>query len=258
MLSVVFIVADHRYQRLEVLRDCLSQIAYPVYWAVDAPSRLFDSISDYATSKKVLLVENEVLKQERIVQGVQLQKLLMLETENQRLRNLLNADRAPGESVSMVEIMRVSSDPFANRLTLNKGKNHGVFVGQPVIDADGVIGEVIEVGSDNSRAILLTDANYAIPVENVRTGARGIAAGIGKRFELELQHVPNTIDVKEGDELVTSGLDGHYPAGYSVGYISYIEHAPGEPFARVSVKLSTHTENSRQILLLHSAENKKK
>ncbi len=248
-------VADYRYHRLDGLRDYLSIAVYPIQWIVDTPVRFSSSLRTYAHSFHYQIKENERLKQEQFLQSAQLQKLMSLETENTRLRELLHSTPRKGETFSVAEIIRVSSDPFVHRVVLNKGRKQGVSLGQPVIDAEGVIGEVIEVNPSVSRIILLTDANYGIAVENVRSGVRGIAAGTGAHHRLELQHVANTVDLKIGDTLVTSGLDGRYPPGYPVGVIHSIEHDPSEAFARVNIRPLAHLDRSRQVLLLkHSSK----
>jgi rod shape-determining protein MreC len=243
-------ISDYRYRRLDAVRDYISYAVYPIQWVVDAPVRIITSIQDYSLSFRSLVKENEQLKTEQFLQNARMQKFVALEAENARLRALLQSSPRAGEKLLVAEIIRVNSDPFIHRVVLDKGARNGVTLGQPVIDGEGIIGEVIEVHPMVSRVILLTDASYGIPVENVRSGVRGIAAGTGAIKSLELQHVPNTVDLNIGDTLVTSGLDGRYPPGYPVGVISHIEHDSGESFAKVQVTPSAHLERSRQVLLL--------
>ena len=245
-------VSDYRYHKLDALRNYLSFAVYPIHWIADMPGRMAASIQRYGVTYRQLMQENEQLKQEQFLQNARMQKFMALEAENTRLRALLQSTPRSGESLLAAEIIRVNSDPFVHRVILDKGAMQGVMVGQPVIDAQGIIGEVIEVYPSTSRIILLTDANYGIPVENVRNGVRGIAAGTGAIKSLELQYVPNTVDLTEGDVLVTSGLDGRYPPGYPVGIVSHIEHDPGESFTRVRIAPSAHLERSRHVLLIQS------
>ena len=243
---------DHRYHdpRLDRARDYLSLMVYPIQWLVDVPMKFTSTFENYAVSHQNLVQENERLKNEQLLQNIRMQKFMALEAENARLRALLQSTPRPGETLLAAEIIQVNSDPFVQRVVLDKGSNHGVTVGQPVIDEGGVIGEVIEVYPKTSRVILLTDASYGIPVENVRNGIRGIAAGTGAISTLELQHVPNTVDLKVGDTLVTSGLDGRYSPGYPVGIISEITLEPGASYAKIQVNPSAHLERTRQVLLI--------
>ncbi len=255
-LSVALMIADHRYHKLALLRDYLSLIAYPVHWVIDAPTRLMAVGQKYVDTAQDLQAENERLKHEQLLQNARLQKLLALEAENARLRALLQSSPALNETLLMAEIIQANTDPFVHRVVVNKGAEHGVTVGQPVIDANGVVGEVIEVHPWVSRVILLTDVSYGIPVENVRSGVRGIIAGTGAMKSLQLQHVANTVDLAVGDALVTSGLDGRYPPGYPVGTVSRIDYDPGESFARVQVTPSAQLDRTRLVLLVQRQKDK--
>jgi rod shape-determining protein MreC len=247
-------VSDYRYQQLKILRDYLSLVIYPIQWLVDAPVRFTSTLQQYTQTYQQLVAENQQLRHEQLLQNARTQKFMSLEAENVRLRSLLQSSPRDGETLLVAEIIRVDSDPLIQRVILDKGSRHGVALGQTVIDAEGVIGEVIEVNPMVSRVILLTDTSYGIPVENIRNGIRGIVAGTGAIKNLELQHVPNTIDLKVGDALVTSGLDGRYPPGYPVGMISQIQHDPGESFARIQVTPSAHLERTRQVLLVQRSK----
>lgn len=247
-------VVDHRYHHLEGLRNYLSFVVYPIQWLVDTPIRVATDIVQYAHTYSHLVQENATLRQAQLLQNAKMQKFLSLEAENNRLRTLLQSRPRSGESLLVAEIIHADSDPFIHRVIVDKGDNQGVALGQPVIDASGIVGEVIEVHPHMSRVILLTDVSHGISIENVRNGVRGIAVGTGSIKTLELQHVPNTIDFAVGDNLVTSGLDGRYPPGYPVGVISKIEHEPGESFAKVQVIPAAHLDRTRQVLLLQRAE----
>ncbi len=243
-------VLDHRYHQLDRFRLYVSCIVYPIQTIVDAPFRLTSLLQQNVTSYRHLTQENKELRDNQVLLNARMQKFKTLEVENARLRVLLDTTPRDNEKLAVAEIIRVNSDPFVHRVVLNKGSLNGVVVGQPVIDAEGVIGEVTEVHPLASRAILLTDASYGIPVENIRNGVRGIARGTGAVQYLELKHISQTVDLEVGDTLVTSGLDGRYPPGYPVGIISQIEHDPGESFSRVRVTPSGHLDRSRQVLLV--------
>lgn len=244
------IVVDYRFHYLDSVKQFLSLVAYPVQWFADSPLRLVDFLGQSAFSYNSLNAENKKLKEEKFLQDARLQKLLALESENKRLRELLQSYPEARQQFTVAEIMKVSTDPFTQRVILNKGFKDGVLLGQAVIDANGVVGEVIEVNPHSSHVILLTDASYGIPIENVRNGVRGIAMGTGTQGNLELKHIANTVDLEMGDVLVTSGLDGHYPSGYPVGSVSHIEHDPGESFAVVRIVPSARLDRIREVLLL--------
>ncbi len=243
-------ILDHRYHQLTWLHNYLSLALSPIQWMVDTPIRLMEKMDSTVSTHQHLVEELQQLKEEQIRTCVKLQKLMALEAENNRLRSLLGAKSPAGETFKVAEVVRVDVDPFNQRIIIDKGQTQGVSVGQPVIDADGIIGAVMEVYSNSSKVILLTDASHGIPVENVRTGSRGIVVGTGTVGSLELQFVPNTVDLKEQDILVTSGLDGRFPPGYPVGTVKSIHHYSGASFIKVQVEPLAHIERSRQVLLL--------
>lgn len=244
------IVLDYRFHQLDRFKNALSLATYPVQWVADSPIRLVNFLEQTAFSYQGLMAENRHLKASQMFQEARLQTLLALEAENKRLRVLLQSYPQATQQLLAAEIIKINSDPFVQRVILNKGFKDGILLGQAVIDAHGVVGEVIEVQPRSSHVILLTDASYGIPVENVRNGVRGIAVGTGTLESLELKHVANTVDLEIGDILVTSGLEGHYPAGYPVGKISHIEHDPGESFAVIRVTPIARLDRAREVLLL--------
>ena len=243
---------DYRYHSapMSSLRNQLSVAVYPLQWIADSPFRLIHFLQDSVVSYRGLMAENEQLKQMQFMQSARLQKYEALEAENVRLRALLQSSSHPQESLLAAEIIKISSDPLLHRVILNKGLNHGIQVGQAVIDKEGVIGEVIEVYPTTSRVIILTDASCGVPVENVRTGVRGVVVGTGSLNQLELKHVANTLDLAIGDNLVTSGLDGHYPPGYPVGTISNINQDAVESFGVIQVAPKARFDRVREVLLV--------
>jgi len=247
---MVLMAADHRYHKLDQVRSVLSLVVYPIQWSVDAPVRFVYQLQSYFFSHRQLAAENQRLQQEQLLQNSRLQQLMALEAENTRLRVLLETAKRKSEALEIADIIQVDSDPFNHRILLDKGKDDQIYVGQPIIDANGVMGEVVEVNALTSSAMLITDASHAVPVENVRNGIRGIVVGTGSIGGLELQHVPLTADIQVGDTLVTSGLGGRYPAGYPVGVISHISLDKGDSFANVRVKPAAFLERGRQLLLI--------
>ncbi len=248
-LSVALLVIDHRSQALASVHRYLSFVVYPIQLMVDLPTHFFIKLGSYISSQRQLVKENTDLQEQQFLQQGRLQQLQALEAENARLRVLLQATPRGEQTLTAAEILQIAADPFNHFFLIDKGEKD-VYVGQPIIDAEGVIGEIVEVFPFKSRAILVTDPSHAIPVENLRNGVRGIVVGTGKIDSFALRHVPNTADIKEGDTLVTSGIGGRYPAGYPVGVVKKIERDVGESFAEVKVVPAAHLERGRQILLI--------
>jgi rod shape-determining protein MreC len=253
LVVVGLIIADLRFNSLTSTRAVLNTAAAPVFWLIDIPSRLFQWGDTHIQSRAQLLEENERLQRENLVLQSRSHQMASLHADNARLRSLLNSSALLRDDVLVAELIGVSPDPVRHQLILNKGENDGVFLGQPLIDADGLMGQVIEVGIAHSRALLITDATHSIPVQVNRNGVRAIAEGIGSLDSLEIHHVSATTDIQEGDLLVTSGLGGRFPVGYPVAFVSSIERDPGEMFIRVSARPSAALDRSRHILLVFTA-----
>jgi rod shape-determining protein MreC len=231
----------------------LAAAATPVYWIADLPSRLGDWSETHVQSRSQLLEENARLRRENLVLQGRSHQMASLQAENVRLRALLNSSALLRDDVLVAELIGVSPDPMRHQLVLNKGEQDGVFVGQPLIDADGLLGQVVEVSSISSRAMLITDATHSIPVQVNRNGVRAIAEGTGVLGMLEVHHVAATTDIREGDLLVTSGLGGRFPVGYPVAVVSEVERDPGQPFARILARPSAALDRSRHVLLVFTA-----
>lgn len=227
--------------------------AAPVYWVADLPTRLGDWGDTRLASRSELLEQKERLERENLVLQGRSQQMSSLQAENVRLRALLNSSAMLRDDVLVAELIGVSPDPVRHQLVLNKGETEGVFVGQPLIDADGLLGQVIEVSPVNSRVLLITDATHSIPVQVNRNGVRAIAEGTGSLTSLEIRHVSATTDIQEGDLLVTSGLGGRFPVGYPVAVVSTVERDPGEAFAHITATPSAALDRSRHVLLVFTA-----
>jgi rod shape-determining protein MreC len=251
ILSIAMMVVDYQQQRLSQLRVMLSTIVAPLLYITDLPYELFHEMGDHLQSRQALTQENTTLKQNQLLLSIRLQRMLALETENKRLKRLLDSDAVTNkERVLIAQILKVELDPFSHRVTLNKGQHHDVYVGQPLMDAYGVMGQVIQVGLFDSVALLITDMNHAIPVQSNRSGARAVATGTGAYHELTLTHVTTTADIKVGDLLVSSGLGGHFPQGYPVAVVETVSASPGETFAHVSARPNAQLDKTREVLLL--------
>lgn len=197
-----------------------------------------------------LLDENANLQRQHVYLQAQVQKLRSLEAENLELRELLQSAGDDVETFSEARLIHVDTDPINQQIVLNKGTAQGVEVGQPVIDAQGLVGVVLSTQAQTSRVLLLTDPGFAVPVQSVRSGERAIATGSGAGGELRLSYVPRTADFVEGDQLVTSGLGGRFPVGYPVGTITSIQHDASTRFTLIGVSPSAKLGQIRHVLLV--------
>lgn len=250
MASLALMIVDNRTQKLETIRSSLELITYPVQNIVSLPHSLGQWFSEIFASKYHLQRENNRLHRENLMLQAGQQKLAALESENMRLRNLLESSFKIGERVLIAELIAVDLDPYRQQVVINKGKISGVFIGQPVLDANAVMGQVIHVNRLSATVLMITDASHALPVQVNRNGLRTIAMGTGHINLLVLPNLPNNADIKEGDLLVTSGLGGRFPAGYPVARVSSVSNKPGEPFASIEAKPSAHLDRSREVLLV--------
>ena len=254
LLSVVLMVMDHRHQNLDSVRSALSVIVYPLQLAIELPGSVSDWFSESLSSRRELQEENASLRTQQIMQKVQMQRLAALETENIRLRGLLDASFEIGEKRLIAELMSVNLDPFQHQIVINKGTRDDVFPGQPILDAEGVMGQIVHAGPYTSTAVLITDTSHAIPVQVNRNGLRSIAIGSGAINRLELPYIPNNSDILPGDLLVTSGLGGRFPPGYPVARVSAVQHDPGRSFAQVVAEPLAQLNRSREVLLVWPGE----
>ena len=222
---------DSHSQIFQPVRHGLGYVLYPVQQLATVPAALAAWFGDSAKSRQQLLQDNSVLQARNLVLEQNVQRLIALETENFELRDLLDASQAFDDRVLAASLVSVDPDPFSQQILINKGHLDDVFIGQPVLDSQGLMGQVVDVWPHYSRVLLIADSNHAIPVEVSRNGVRAIAVGSGQLAELNLIYVPDTVDIKVGDLLMSSGLGGRYPRGYPVAVVSQVEHSPGEAFA---------------------------
>ena len=252
VLSAALMVVDARFDTLKPARSQMGLVLTPFYWLADLPVRLWDGVSDQFTSRSTLIAENEKLKAEGLLMQRRLQKLAALTEQNVRLRELLNSSALVDDKVLVGELIGVDPNPFTHRILVDKGEKDGVFLGQPVLDARGLMGQVVEVMPYTARVLLLTDTTHSIPVQVNRNGLRAIASGTGNPERLELRHVADTADIKEGDLLVSSGLGQRFPAGYPVAVVKEVIHDSGQPFAIVRAVPTAALNRSRYMLLVFS------
>jgi rod shape-determining protein MreC len=214
------------------------------------PSDLTSWTSDYFQSRADLRERNKSLQATNLLNSFHLQKLRGLERENLRLRELLGSSFRLPEHVLMAELLRIDSDLLSQHVVINKGENDAIFEGQPVLDSDGVMGQVMAVSRFSSRVILVTDPSHGTPVQVNRNGLRSVARGRGLNKLLQLEYLPHKSDIRAGDLLVTSGLSGRFPAGYPVGTVIKVTESLGKKFSKVTVEPAANISTSREVLLV--------
>lgn len=254
VVSIVLMTLDHKFNHMDTVRTGLSTLLYPVQLLVNMPSDVGDWASDTFKSRKTLQEENLSLQTQNRLLKAEQQKFNYVKTENMHLRALLKSSREISGKVLIAELLSVDLDPYKRQVVINKGSQDGVFVGQPMVDAHGVMGLVTHTGLKTSTALLITDPNHSLPVQFLRTGLRAVASGTGDKNRYELLYLPNSADIKEGDVFVTSGLGCVFPTGYPAGKITKITTDPSLPFAQVKAEPIARLNQSREVLLVWPSE----
>ncbi|MCP0912928.1 MULTISPECIES: rod shape-determining protein MreC [Legionella] len=249
-VSLALMIADDHYRYLDEVRSGFSLLVAPVQYAVDYPVRIIGWGKSLMSTKKALIDENMQLRHQQTMLEAQLQKLLVIRNENSQLKELLLASVNGHTRAMAAQILAVDTSVSRQILVLNKGKRDGVFRGQPVLDAKGVMGQVIDVGVMTSTVLLISDSKSAVPVQNNRTGERAILVGKNNISQLSLINLPKSSAIVKGDLLVTSGLGRRYPEGYPVGEVEEVKNMPGEEFIKVSVKPIALLNRNRLVLLI--------
>lgn len=255
ILSIILMVMDRHVAGFNSFRSALTIPAAPVQYAADLPMRVIGGISLALSSHNQLLQENARLKAERLRLNARLQRVAAIESENIYLKSLLQSARKVTGKTLIAELLAIATEPFISQVTLDKGGREGVYVGQPVLDADGVMGQVVEVGPVSSRVLLINDSRSGIAVQNVRSGLRAVAAGDNYSGRLRLMYMPKTADVRIDDLFLTSGIGDHYPEGYPVGKVVAITKDPTHQFAEIYLQPTAHLDTSRQVLLIWYQKN---
>ena len=250
LLALVLICLYSYTNILDKAADKAVDIIFPTYWLVDTPSRVRKWGENKLLSKEALLVENEHLKTELLIHRRKLQKMASVVAENTRLRQLLNSADVIDDRVLVAELVGVFPDPAVHKVIINRGSHHGVFQGQPVVDANGLVGQVVRVGHGSSVILLISDPSHAIPVQINRNGVRLVVEGHGSVHSMKLRHVSSTIDVQEGDLLVSSGLGLRFPYGYPVARVVSVRRDPGKAFVDVIAKPMADLNKNRHVLLV--------
>jgi rod shape-determining protein MreC len=250
LLALALIIVDKHYDQLGRIRRVLSIVAYPVQIAVASPFEGWDWFRESVTTRDALRADKSKLEAELRLAQFRLQRYEALEAETQRLRGLRDSTVGVTDRFVIGNVMDVDLDAFRERVLVDKGAQDGVFVGQAVLDAGGVFGQVARVGQLTAEVILLSDATHAIPVQINRNGLRTIAVGTGDMSRLKLPYLPTSADVVAGDLLVTSGLGGGFPAGYPVGTVADVKRDPAQSLADVDVKPAAALDRSRELMFV--------
>ncbi|RTZ59719.1 MAG: rod shape-determining protein MreC [Gammaproteobacteria bacterium] len=249
VLSLLLLVTDHKSTYLEKVRSAMTYLIYPIQVVGALPSKLGRATSGVLTERSKLNARLVWLEQQNLLLQTKAQQFEALRAENARLRKLFAAARRTANKYLMAELLEVSLEAFSQRIIIDKGSQRGVYVGQSVIDADGVMGQVTHVYPLTSAVTLITDPSAAIPVEVQRNALRAILFGTGSAHQLELRHLSKLADVREGDVLVTSGLGGRYPAGFPVARIVRIKDT-GEAFLSILARPMADLNRSKEVLLI--------
>jgi rod shape-determining protein MreC len=249
-LSVALMILDHRGHHLEKIRAGLNVLAYPIQLIASVPAYVGGSIGDFFTTRGTLRQDNEKLLAERQGLNAKVQQFDALEEENARLRRMLGSAAQVADKVLAAELVEVSSEPFTRKIVVAKGSRDGVYVGQSVIDAHGIMGQVTQVASQVSRVTLITDAGHAIPVLDNRSGLRMLVFGTGDPDTLKVPYLTSASDIKEGDLLVSSGMGGTFPPGYPVAQVRRIVNDPNEAFLAITAKPAAQLNHGKQVMLI--------
>lgn len=258
LVSVLLIFLDHKMHSFDSLRGFLQTAVSPLQYLANMPKQMMNWASENIATHNQLVRENQQYQRQEIFHAEQALTLEKLKQENDRLRQLLASPVRQELKKMVAEIISVDSDPYTHQVVINRGEDDGVYEGQAVIDNNGIVGQVLLVGKNSSRVILITDITHAVPVRNNRNGIRLTASGTGRIDVLTHNYVPHSSDFRVGDLLVTSGLGGKYPEGYPVGIVSIVRQDEGRPFALVRSQPVANIDRLRYVLLLWSAEHASK
>lgn len=248
-MSLVFIALDHRSETFHRWREQTEVVLVPLQDMVSGPIKLVHWIASNFSAHRQLITENAKLRTHEFLLESKLQKLLLLERENAQLKELLKSTARVEGQVRVAQLMAISLDPSLAQVVLNKGSRSHVYVGQPVLDAYGVMGQVVDVSPYTSKVMLITDSRAAVPVRDMRNDMRAIAVGRGVGQEMALVNVPDTTDIQVGDVFVSSGLGLRFPVGYPVGTVTQVKHVSGQRFAQIALSPAAHLNQSQQVLL---------
>ena len=251
ILASALMLVDHRMNIGQQTRQQLSVVIEPIWWLASLPTRMWSGVDDELATRQTLQDSNERLVRELQIVTALMQRMSAINVENQRLRDLLNATRSGSLQVQMVSILDVDLNPYQQRIVLNAGSRQGVKIGQAIMDAGGILGQVIEVTGNQATALLITDADHAIPVQVARSGFRGIAFGTGEPNSLLISDIPQSADIRKGDVLVTSGMGGRFPVGFPVAIVESLKPNDTGLFMVGRAKPAARLDRGLEVLLVN-------
>ena len=249
-LSLAMMLIDHRTQQFEKIRNILQTVVYPVMFISTIPREMIRGVTGSMEMSSSLQTDNDSLRQENLLLHSRLEKLHSLEADNRRLKRLLGQSEQIAEHVLLAELVEVSLEPYTQKISLNKGSSDDVYVGQPVINGDGVIGQVVHTSQFQSTVTLLTDPGSAIPVMVMRNGLRGVLFGTGVRNKLAMPYLTADADIRVGDLLISSGMGGRFPTGYPVATVTEVRQDPSDEFLTINTLPVTQLDHGREVLLI--------
>lgn len=238
-------------ERIKSPREWMAVALTPVVWVAEVPTRL-GNLVEHMDSRESLLKENALLRHRQLQIESQLQRYAALDAENRRIRELLAASARMTDKVAVADVIAANQDPYRQQITLNKGARDGVYRGQAIVDAGGVLGQIVQVNPGTSVGLLVTDPDHGIPVEINRTGLQAIALGQGNGQGLRLAFLPANAEIQKGDLVVSSSLGGRFPAGYPVARVESVQHTPGGHFKEAIAIPAARVGQGRQALLVWS------
>ncbi|MDP8080290.1 rod shape-determining protein MreC [Phocoenobacter skyensis] len=250
VFSITLIVFDGRSNAIMQVRNVLETAVSGLYYFANAPRLILDNVSGNFIDSSKLQLENKMLKEQLREKNASLLRFEHLKVENQRLRLLLSSPLRQDEYKKVAEVLTAEIDAYRRQVVINQGRQNGVFVGQPVIDELGIVGQVISVNETSSRVLLITDSIHSIPVQVLRNDVRTIISGTGQDDELLIDNLPSAVDIAKGDILVTSGLGGRFPEGYPVAVVESISNTRQAHFARIIARPLASFDHLRHLLLL--------
>lgn len=255
LFSFAVMFLDQRVEGFDRVRLYLNSITSPIIYAANFPQKVFDWSSESFSSRSDLIDDNQKLRESYLLLSERIQRMEFIQRENDRLRSLLDSPLRQDYKKMVSEVMAVENSASSHQLVLNRGATDGVFEGQPVLDENGIVGQITEVGRTTSRLLLISDHTHAIPVRVERSQIRGIAVGSGSLTRLELAYVPHSADIKKGDVLLSSGLGRRFPEGYPVARVTSVISNEGQRFARIIAEPFARLDRVRYLLLLWPAKN---
>jgi rod shape-determining protein MreC len=250
LLAIATMIADHRFGALEAVRLSLSVLVAPVQQLAAAPGAAMSRVTEYFSSQDRLLRENDELRAKLLEYAAAAQQSKLLAAEQESLLAMTPARSRFATDGVLAEVLSYGRNPFAKKLVLDKGLTQGIKAGMPVIDGEGVVGQVTAVGTFTSEVTLVTEKDQSVPVMLTRNGLRAIAVGSGKDGSIDVPFMPVSADILNGDLFVTSGIDGTYPAGLVVARVAAVEKNAAYMFAKITARPAAGVDNHRFVRIL--------